>query len=126
MRREAVSTSNAPAAVGPYSQAMIAEGKLLFLSGQIPLTPTGDMVTGAPGTQARQCLTNLKAVLESQGLTMDHIVKTTILLTSMEAFAEVNQVYAEFFTGAPPARATFAVSGLPRGADVEIEAVAVF
>jgi len=124
--REAISTANAPAAIGPYSQAIKASGNIIFLSGQVPLKPNGELVTGAIEDQARQSLDNLKAVLEAAGLTMDHIVKTTILLSSMDHFAKVNEVYAEYFGEVPPARATFAVAGLPKGADIEIEAVAVY
>jgi len=126
MMREAISTANAPAAIGPYSQAIKASGNIIFLSGQVPLKPNGELVTGAIEDQARQSLDNLKAVLEAAGLTMDHIVKTTILLSSMDHFAKVNEVYAEYFGEVPPARATFAVAGLPKGADIEIEAVAVY
>lgn len=126
MTREAISTPNAPAAIGPYSQAIKASGNFIFLSGQVPLTPSGELVTGDIKLQATQSLNNLKAVLEAEGLTMDHIVKTTILLSSMEHFVAVNEVYATYFGDVPPARATYAVAGLPKGADIEIEAVAVF
>jgi 2-iminobutanoate/2-iminopropanoate deaminase len=126
MTREVISTPNAPAAIGPYSQAIKASGNFIFLSGQVPLTPAGDLITGDIQAQARQSLDNLKAVLEAEGLTMDHIVKTTILLTSMNDFAAVNEVYATYFGAQPPARATYAVAGLPKGADIEIEAVAVY
>lgn len=96
------------------------------MSGQIPLTPAGDLVTGDVRDQARQSLTNLKGVVEAAGLTMDHIVKTTIFLSTMDHFAAVNEVYATFFGDVPPARSTVAVAGLPRGVDVEIEAIAVY
>jgi 2-iminobutanoate/2-iminopropanoate deaminase len=126
MTRDAISTPNAPAAIGPYSQAIKASGNFIFLSGQVPLTPAGELITGDIKLQATQSLNNLKAVLEAEGLSMDNIVKTTILLSSMEHFVAVNEVYATFFGEVPPARATYAVAGLPKGADIEIEAVAVF
>ena len=124
MGREAVSTSGAPAAIGPYSQA-IRIGNLLFCSGQIPLTPIGDLVRGGIASQTEQVMENLGAVLSAAGLTFADVAKTTIFLSSMEHFATVNSVYGRFFEGAPPARATVAVAGLPKGADVEIEAIAV-
>jgi 2-iminobutanoate/2-iminopropanoate deaminase len=126
MNREPVSTSAAPGAIGPYSQAIKAEGRFLFLSGQIPLTPTGDLIQGNVRSQTEQVLKNLTAVLDSAGLTMANVVKTTIFLSSMDHFAEVNEVYATAFGEEPPARATVAVAGLPRGVDVEIEAIAVY
>jgi 2-iminobutanoate/2-iminopropanoate deaminase len=126
MTREPFSTSNAPAAIGPYSQAMRAEGRFLFISGQIPLTPAGDVVGGDVRAQSEQVLKNLRGVLEAAGLSTDHVVKTTIFLSTMDHFAAVNDVYAEFFGDVPPARSTVAVSGLPRGVDVEIEAIAVY
>jgi 2-iminobutanoate/2-iminopropanoate deaminase len=126
MHRESISTANAPGAIGPYSQAVKAEGRLIFLSGQIPLLPSGELVEGTPGEQADQCLKNLAAVLAAAGLTLDHVVKTTIYLSSMTHFAAVNEVYANHFQDEPPARATIAVAGLPRGVDVEIDAIAVF
>lgn len=126
MTREAVSTPQAPAAIGPYSQAIAASGTFLFLSGQVPLRPDGSLVEGPIADQTRQAMENLKAVLEARGLTFANVVKTTILLRSMEDFAAVNEVYGSYFTQDPPARATYAVVGLPRGADIEIEAVAVF
>ncbi len=126
MLREAISTNHAPGAIGPYSQAIRAEGRFVFLSGQIPLTPGGELVQGDIATQATQCMTNLKGVIEAAGLTMDNIVKTTIFLSSMDHFAAVNEVYGSFFGETPPARATVAVAGLPKAVDVEIEAIAVY
>ena len=126
MMREVVSTTNAPGAIGPYSQAVKAEGRTLYVSGQIPLTPAGEMVTGGVREQAEQVMANLEAVLTEAGLGFGNVVKTTILLTSMDHFATVNEVYGARFTEEPPARATFAVVGLPRGVDVEIEAIAVY
>jgi 2-iminobutanoate/2-iminopropanoate deaminase len=125
MKRTVVSTPNAPAAIGPYSQAIRA-GDMLFMSGQIPLKPDGTLVKGSIKEQTEQAIENMKAVLASQGLTMDNIVKTNIFLSSMDHFAEMNEVYATAFTAEPPARSTVAVAGLPKGVDVEIEAIAVF
>ena len=119
-----IQTPNAPAAIGPYSQAMQA-GNLLFVSGQIPIDPaTGAFAGEDIATQARQSLTNVKAILEAAGYTCADVVKTTVLLANMEDFATVNGIYAEFFTAPCPARACFAVKELPKGALVEIEAIA--
>lgn len=126
MQREIVSTDQAPAAIGPYSQAVKANGNFLFMSGQIPLTPSGELVQGDVRVQAEQVMKNMKGVLDAAGLTFDHIVKTTIFLSTMDHFAAVNEIYGSVFTGQPPARSTVAVAGLPRGVDVEIEAIAVY
>lgn len=125
MVREVISTTNAPAAIGPYSQAIRASGTLLFMSGQIPLRPDGTMIEGDIRVQAEQVIANMRGVLEEAGLSFDNIVKTTIFLSSMDHFATVNEVYGAAFTSAPPARSTVAVAGLPKGFDVEIEAIAV-
>ena len=123
--RERIQTDKAPGAIGPYSQAIRAGG-FVFVSGQIPTDPaTGDFVKGGVGEQTERVLQNLKAVLEAAGSSLDLIVKTTVFLADMKEFAEMNEVYAKFFTGAPPARATVAAAGLPRDARVEIEAVAL-
>jgi len=122
MRR--VTTDNAPAAIGPYSQAIKANG-LIFTSGQIPLTPAGELVEGDIHEQTRQVLTNLNAVLEAAGSSLDQIVKTTIYLTNMDDFIAVNTVYAEFFVGAFPARSTVAVKTLPKNVQIEIDAIAL-
>ena len=119
-----IQTPHAPAALGPDSQAMQA-GNLLFVSGQIPIDPaTGAFAGEDIATQARQSLTNVKAILEAAGYTCADVVKTTVLLANMEDFATVNSIYAEFFTAPCPARACFAVKELPKGALVEIEAIA--
>ena len=121
--RETVSAPGAPAAVGPYVHAVKAAG-LLFCSGQIPLDPaSGELVGETPGEQARQCLKNLSAVAGSGGTSLADAVRCTVYLTDMGAFNEVNAVYEEFFSSAPPARVAFAVAGLPKGAQVEIDAV---
>ncbi len=122
----AVSTAAAPAAVGPYSQAVSA-GSTVYISGQVPLDPaTGALVEGGIQAQAERVLTNIGAILEAAGLSYADVVKTTVLLADIADFKAVNEVYARFFTGPVlPARAAFAVAGLPLGARVEIEAVAL-
>ena len=124
MTRQAVSTNGAPAAIGPYSQG-IASGDLVFCSGQLGLDPaTGDMVEGGVEAQAERALRNLGAVLDAAGVGMNDLVKTTIFLASMDDFAAVNAVYTKFMPEPPPARSTFAVSALPKGGLIEIEAIA--
>lgn len=125
MIRDVISTENAPGAIGPYSQGIAAEGRLYFFSGQIPLQPTGGLITGDVTAQTRQVLTNVQELLESQGLTFANVVKTTVFLSSMDLFGEFNKAYADFFPEAPPARSTVAVVGLPMNVDVEIEVIAV-
>ena len=123
--KKIVSTTEAPAAVGPYSQA-IRVGPFLFTAGQIPLDPqSGQIVEGDIAAQARRVLDNLAAVLRAENLDFSHIVKTTIFLTDMNDFAQVNEVYAGYFSDVPPARSTVAVSALPKGARVEIDCIAV-
>ena len=123
--RERIQTENAPAAIGPYSQAIKAGG-FVFVSGQIPINPrTGEFVAGGIAEQTRQVLTNLKAVLEAAGSGLDRVVKTTVFLADMKEFSGMNEVYATFFAEPPPARATVAAAGLPRDARVEIEAIAL-
>ena len=118
-----ISTSKAPAAIGPYSQA-IKVGNLLYTSGQIPIDPaTGNIVSGNIKEQTRQALSNIKAILEEAGLTMNNVVKTTVFLTNMEDFTEMNSIYAEFFSEPFPARSAVAVRTLPKGVLVEIEAI---
>ena len=121
--RQAVTSSGAPSAIGPYSQA-IASGETVFCSGQIGLDPaTGELVDGVEA-QAERALRNLEAVLDAAGVTAADVVKTTIFLRDMGDFAAVNAVYARFMPDPPPARSTVAVAGLPKGALVEIEAIA--
>jgi 2-iminobutanoate/2-iminopropanoate deaminase len=126
MERTVIHSDNAPAAIGPYSQAIKASGGFVFLSGQIPLKPNGELVTGDIKLQCEQVMQNLEAVLAAAGLTFANVTKTTILLSSMDHFVAVNEIYGSRFPTDPPARATYAVAGLPRGVDIEIEAVAVF
>ena len=118
-------TPNAPAAIGPYSQAVQA-GNMLFVSGQIPIDPaTGEFAGSDIATQTKQSLTNIKNILVAAGYTLNDVVKTTVLLSDIADFAAMNAVYAEYFTENKPARAAFAVKDLPKGALVEIEAIAV-
>jgi 2-iminobutanoate/2-iminopropanoate deaminase len=124
--KERVQTDNAPAAIGPYSQA-IRLRNLVFTAGQVGLDPaTGELVEGGVGAQAARAIQNLAGVLEAAGTSLASVVKTTVFLTTMSDFAELNEVYAGFFSeGDPPARSTVAVAGLPRGAMVEIECIAM-
>lgn len=120
----AISTKKAPAAIGPYSQA-IRVGNIVYTSGQIPLDPTtGAFVEGGIKEQTRQALTNLKAILEEAGTSMDNVVKTTVFMANMDDFADMNAIYAEFFTEPYPARSAVAVKTLPKGALIEIEVIA--
>ena len=122
---QAVATKNAPAAIGPYSQGVKA-GKTIYVSGQIPIDPaTGEFAGQDIETQTRQSLTNIKNILKEAGADMSDVVKTTVLLKDIADFAAMNKVYAEFFTEPYPARAAFQVAVIPKGALVEIEAVAV-
>jgi len=121
---KAISTNKAPGAIGPYSQG-IRVGNMVFTSGQLPVDPsTGEFAEGGIEAQTRQSLTNVQAVLEAAGLTMSNVVKTTVFLSDMNDFAAMNGVYAEFFSEPYPARSAVAVKTLPKGAMVEIEAVA--
>ena len=124
--KKIIATNNAPAAIGPYSQAIDC-GSFLVTSGQVPVDPaTGEFVPGCITEQTRQVLTNVKAILEAAGLTMDNVVKSTVFLQNMSDFAAMNAVYAEFFTeGQYPARSAVEVGALPRGALVEIETICV-
>jgi len=124
--REVLHTSEAPAAIGPYSQAIKAEGQFLFLSGQIPLNPDGTLIEGDVKAQTERILANMQAVLKKAGLSMANVVKTTIFLSNMDYFSEMNEAYGRVFANNPPARSTVAVSTLPRNVDVEIDAIAVY
>jgi 2-iminobutanoate/2-iminopropanoate deaminase len=120
-----ISTTAAPAAIGPYSQAVEANGTL-YISGQVPIDPaTGKLVEGGITEQATQALKNIKAILIAAGYTLNDVVKSTCLLSDMSDFKAMNEVYAQFYTSEQPARAAFAVKGLPLGALIEIETVAV-
>ena len=122
--KKTISTNEAPAAIGPYSQA-VRSGRFLFCSGQIPLDPkSGQIVTGDIATQTRRVLDNIASILRAEGMTFDSIVKTTIFLTTLDDFQTVNETYGSYFKQDPPARSTVQVSALPRGANVEIEVIA--
>lgn len=122
--KKAISTEKAPAAIGPYSQAIHAGG-FIYISGQLPVIPeTGEFISVEISGQTRQSILNVKAILESAGATLDNVVKTTVFLADINDFAAMNAVYAEFFTGTEPARAAVEVANIPKGALVEIEAVA--
>lgn len=126
MPRIAIATDRAPAAIGPYSQA-VRRGNTVFLSGQIPLDPaTGALVEGDIATQARRVFDNLRAVCEAAGGSLDDVVRVGIYLTDLGDFAAVNAVMADYFAAPYPARSTIEVSGLPRGAQVEVDAILVF
>jgi 2-iminobutanoate/2-iminopropanoate deaminase len=121
--RQAIHAPAAPAAIGPYSHAVRA-GELLFCSGQIPLDPaTGELVGETPAEQAKQCLRNLVAVCEAAGASLGDAVRMTVYMTDLSTFSEVGEAYAEFFGEAPPARVAVGVVALPRGAQVEIDAI---
>lgn len=125
MTKQAIATANAPAAIGPYSQAVKAEGVSINVSGQIPIDPaTGAFAGDDIQAQTRQCLTNIAAILKEAGASMDDVVETTVILTDIADFAAMNEVYGEFFSEPYPARAAFQVVALPKGAKVEIKAVA--
>ena len=123
--KKQISTNNAPAAIGPYSQAIEANG-MVFVSGQLPVNPaTGEFAEGGIKELTYQSLTNMKNILAEVGLTMENVVKTTVFLADMADFAAMNEVYASFFTGVAPARSAVAVITLPKNALVEIECIAV-
>ncbi len=122
--KKALKSDKAPKAIGPYSQAIRA-GQFVFISGQIPLSASGEPVRGDIKHQTSQVLENIKAILQSEGMSLENVVKTTVFLKHMKDFAAMNEVYAECFKESPPARSTVEVSGLPRDVDIEIEAVAV-
>lgn len=122
--KQAIATKKAPAAIGPYSQAIEANG-LVFVSGQLPIDPaTGEFAPGGVKELTRQSLTNMQSILAEAGLSMENVVKTTVFLADMADFADMNAVYAEFFPGNCPARSAVAVKTLPKGALVEIECIA--
>lgn len=124
MSKTAVASPDAPAAIGPYSPAIQASD-LVFVSGQMPVDPaTGNIVPGTAADQARQCLTNVATLIKAAGLTMDAVVKTTVFIKDMDAFAAINAVYAEFFKEPFPARSCVEVARLPRDVQVEVEVIA--
>jgi len=124
MEKSVISTNNAPAAIGPYSQA-IKVGNFVFVSGQIPIIPaTGEILRGDIKLQTRQVLENLKNILEAAGSSLDNVVKTTVFMKDLNDYTAINDVYKEFFTNKPPARAAVQAARLPRDVGVEIEAIA--
>ena len=124
MSKTIISTASAPEAIGPYSQAVSASG-FVFCSGQVPFEPSSmELVSGSIAEETKRCVQNLEAVLKEAGTDLDNVVKTTIYVTNMDDFAEVNEAYASFFSSEPPARATVGVAALPKGARVEIECIA--
>jgi 2-iminobutanoate/2-iminopropanoate deaminase len=126
MSSSIVLTSEAPAPIGPYSQGIIATGKMLFTAGQVAIDPhSGQVIQGDIKTQTRQVLKNVEAILKQGGVSLKHVVKTTVFLKDMNEFAGMNEVYAEFFSTNPPARSTVEVARLPKDVKVEIEAIAV-
>jgi len=124
--KEVVFSKEAPAPIGPYSQAIKAEGKFLFISGQIPFTAEGNLAGDDIKTQTHQAIKNIIAILKEAGLTVNNVVKTTVLLKDMNDFAVMNEIYNEYFGESKPARAAFQVARLPKDVLIEIEAVAVF
>mgnify|MGYP001435627198 FL=1 len=124
-KKETISCENAPAAIGPYSVA-VSTGSLIFISGQLGLEKeTGCLVAGGIQAQTRKALENMKAILESAGLSMENVIKTTVFMLDMDQFSDMNAVYAQFFTSDFPARSAIQVAGLPKNGMVEIEAIAV-
>lgn len=125
MTKQIINTEKAPAPIGPYSQAVKA-GNFLFISGQVAINPANnELITGGVKEEALQIMKNLEAILNEAKLTFEHVVKTTIFLSDMELFAEVNGIYGSYFNGDYPARETVAVKGLPKGVNVEISMIAV-
>lgn len=124
MRKETITTTQAPVASGPYAQA-VKVGQLIFTSGQLPLDPATGKLAGDIAAQAEQALANLRAVLEAGGSDLQHVLKTTVFITDMKSFGTVNQVYSRYFQAPYPARSCVAVAELPKQVGIEIEAVAV-
>jgi 2-iminobutanoate/2-iminopropanoate deaminase len=123
--KKAIATTAAPGAIGPYSQGVRASGELIFVSGQLPIDPASGRMPEAASDQAHQSLANIKAILEAAGSSLSEVVRVGIFMTDLKEFEAVNQVYASFFTTPYPARSTVQVSALPKGAKVEIDAIAV-
>lgn len=124
--KEKVLTQNAPAPIGPYSQAVIAEGKFLFISGQIPFTPDGKLAGETIEEQTHQAIQNVESILKASGLSLDNVVKTTVLMVDLGDFGKMNAVYETYFGSSVPARAAYQVARLPKDVLIEIEAIAVF
>jgi 2-iminobutanoate/2-iminopropanoate deaminase len=124
MSREIIKTDKAPAAIGPYSQA-VKSGNLIFVSGQVPVNPKTGELTGGTREQTRQVLENLKAVLAAAGASLSQVIKTTVFMKNLDDFTVMNEVYKEYFPQDPPARSTVEVARIPRSSMVEIEAIAI-
>lgn len=125
MERKIINTKNAPAPIGPYNQAVFA-GDTLYISGQIPIDPqTGELANENLQSETHQCMKNLDAILKEAGMSFSNVVKSTIFITDMKRFAEINEVYAQYFTSEPPARETVQVAALPKFVNVEISMIAV-
>jgi len=124
--KEKILTQNAPAPIGPYSQAVIAEGKYLFISGQIPFTPEGNLVGETIEEQTHQAIKNISAILTEAGLSLENVVKTTVLMVDLGDFAKMNAIYDSYFGSSKPARAAYQVGRLPKDVLIEIEAIAVY
>jgi 2-iminobutanoate/2-iminopropanoate deaminase len=124
MRKAVISSEAAPPAIGPYSQAILAGG-FIFTSGQLPLDREGKLIEGDILAQARQCLENLKAILEAAGAGLEDLVKVTVYVTDLRDFAAINEVYARYFPKEPPARSFVQVAALPKGAGIELEGIAI-
>lgn len=124
--KEKVLTQNAPAPIGPYSQAVIAEGKYLFISGQIPFTPEGTLAGETIEEQTHQAIKNIQSILAEVGLTLENVVKTTVLMVDLGDFGKMNTIYDTYFNTSKPARAAYQVCRLPKDVLIEIEAIAVF
>lgn len=124
MNKRVINTIKAPAPIGPYNQAIVS-GNMLYISGQIPINPeTNELVISDVSTETHQSMRNIAAILEEAGINFNHVVKTTIFLSDMKLFAQVNEVYGSYFSGDYPARETVAVKGLPKGTNVEISMIA--
>lgn len=124
--KEKILTQNAPAPIGPYSQAVVAEGKYLFISGQIPFTPEGNLVGETIEEQTHQAIKNIAAILTEAGLSLENVVKTTVLMVNLGDFMKMNTIYDSYFGSSRPARAAYQVCRLPKDVLIEIEAIAVF
>ena len=124
MEKQLISTTNAPAAIGPYAQAVKA-GNMLFTSGQIPLLPSGELLTGSIQEQTHQVFKNLQAVLTEAGATFNDVVKATVFIADMNQFGEINEIYAQYFGDHKPARSTVQVARLPKDVGVEIDLIAI-
>lgn len=124
MDKKVINTVKAPVPIGPYSQAIIS-GNIMYISGQVSINPeTNELITGDIATETHQCMRNLEAILKEAGINFNHVIKTTIFLSDMNLFGQVNEVYGSYFSGDYPARETVAVKGLPKGMNVEISMMA--